>query len=255
MINGAEALALLETRVIALENNTDGRHIRKLIDVATVVSLMRVEDKIKEGEGRVQLMIKAASEQMNGTIRKNGNELKRKGDEVKVLVTLVEKRVGELSKDSAKIQKAVEAVQTAIDELELLENKLIDMINQPDPDTDSRISKLEVLCEGAESYISRLEFFTYLDELRKDRKEVVEPLVLEGLAEARKAPYIAPLTCAELLSMPPWGRKYERDSRHNDPNFRVVDLAQRAARVRASSESVDARVRIRSGSVESSRRR
>ena len=149
---------ILKNRVLALGNNTDGMYLRKMIEVATNVSMMRVEDKIKEGEARVKVMTKAASDSMNCTITKNGKESKSQRDDVKLLVASLEKRVNELSKDSAKIQKAADAVQNAMDELDQLENKLIDMINQPDPDTDSRISKLEILYEGSESYLPRLEF-------------------------------------------------------------------------------------------------
>ena len=48
-----------------------------------------------------------------------------------------------------------------MDELGTLETKLIDMMNQPDPDTDSRIKQLEILSEGADSFLPRIEFFTF----------------------------------------------------------------------------------------------
>ena len=83
----------------------------------------------------------------------------------------------------------------------------------------------------------RLEFFTYLDEIRKDRKEAIEPLVCEGLAVA--------------TNKSQWGYKY--DPRSSDPLFRIVATAKRAANVRASYENADARIRARSGSAESSR--
>ena len=42
----------------------------------------------------------------------------------------------------------------------------------------------------------------------------------------------------------------EYDTRNNNPVFRVVATAKRAARVRASSENADARTRVRSGDGE-----
>ena len=72
----------------------------------------------------------------------------------------------------------------------------------------------------------RLEFFAYLDEIRKDRKEVVESLVREGLAEATNSFQ--------------WG--YKHDPRRSHLNFRVVETAKRAAKVRTSYENAGARM-------------
>ena len=98
---------------------------------------------------------------------------------------MLEQRVGNVSKDSARIQRNADQVRLAMGEPGRLEHKFIDMVNQPDADTNSRVRGLEVSCNDIDSYAARLEFSTYLDELRKDRKEVVEALVLEGLNEAR----------------------------------------------------------------------
>ena len=117
-----------------------------------------------------------------------------------------------------------------MDELELLETKLMIMMNHPDPDTNSRIKQLEVLSENSESFLPRLEFFTYLDEFRMNRDGVVEKLVQDGLKEANR--------------MTQFDRGY--DVRNNDPIYRTLATAKRVARVRASSESADARVRLRS---------
>ena len=53
-----------------------------------------------------------------------------------------------------------------------LENKMIDMIDRPDAKTDDRICKLEVLCENMDLYMPKLEFFEYLDELRRVKKRL-----------------------------------------------------------------------------------
>ena len=223
----------LKARVLILEDNNSVKRIRQMIDVATTVSLMRLEDKIQDGEVRLQELHKASYDHMNSTITKNGKKSREQRDEVKLLVTRLEKRVTELAKDSSKIQKASTAVQTAMDELELLETKIVDMINQPDTGTDSRIKQLEILSEGAESFLPRLEFFTYLDEFRMNRNEVVEKLVQDGIKEANR--------------MAQWDQGY--DTRNNNPVYRTLETAKRAARVRASSESADARIRLRSQEV------
>ena len=86
--------------------------------------------------------------------------------------------------------------------------KLIGMIDRPDATTDDRICKLEVLCGNMDTYLPKLEFFVYLDELRKGRGEVIEPLITEGLAEARQTPFVSPIYRGQIFSIPPWSEKY-----------------------------------------------
>ena len=93
------------------------------------------------------------------------------------------------STDSFNRLQPANQVQTAMGELAALENKIVDMVDKPDADTDHRISKLEASSSREDLYVPRSEFFKYLEELQKDRKEVIEPLVLEGLAETRRGPY------------------------------------------------------------------
>ena len=107
-----------------------------------------------------------------------------------------------------------------------------------------------------DTYLPKLEFLVYPDELRKGRGEVIEPLITEGLAEARQTPFVSPIYRGQIFSIPPWSEKYASrlDSRDIDPYHRVSKQAQRAAKVRSLSENADARFRARSASTDSSKR-
>ena len=128
-----------------LNQQDHGTRISKMIDIATKVSMMKLDDKIQEGHDKLQLIHKASQIKMNTTISKNGKESKDQREEVKLLVTRLEKRISELVKDSSKIQKATESVNQAMKELETLESKIIEMVKSPDPTMDSRIKQLEVI--------------------------------------------------------------------------------------------------------------
>ena len=100
----------LKRKVSVLDQQDFGTRISKMIDVATKVSMMKLDDKIQEGHETLQLIHKSSQIQMNTTIFKNGQTSKDQREEVKLLVTRLEKRIGELAKDSSKMQKATNSV-------------------------------------------------------------------------------------------------------------------------------------------------
>ena len=154
----------LKRKISTLGQQDYGTRISKMIDIATKVSMMKLDDKIQEGQNKLQLLHDTSQIKMNTTISKNGKESKDQRDEVKLLVTRLEKRISELVKDSSKIQKATESVNQAMKELETLESKIIEIVKSPDQTMDSRIKQLEVISKESIESLSRIEFFTYLDE-------------------------------------------------------------------------------------------
>ena len=135
--------------------------------------------------------------------------------------------MNELVKDSNKIQKATDSVTQAMKELETLELKIIEMINGPDSTLELRITNLEAISKESVESLSRIEFFTYLDEFQSNNNEIVEKLIEEGIKESYKK-----------LN---WGQGY--DDRNNNPTYRRIEVAKRSASIRACSENVTARIR------------
>ena len=217
----------LKRKVSILEQHDNGKSIRQLIDIATKVSMMKLDDKIHEATEKLQSMHDSSQTQMNNTIFKNGLSSKDQRDEIKLLVARLEKRVGELTKDSSKMQKTTDSVHKAMKELELLESKIIGMVNNPDPITESRIKQLEIISEGSVASLSRIEFFTYLDEFRTRNNEIVEKLIEDGIRESYKKVK--------------WGLGY--DGRNDNPTYRSIEIAKRSASIRACSENANARIR------------
>ena len=217
----------LKRKVSMLNQQDFGTRISKMIDIATKVSMMKLDDKIQEGHEKLQLIHKASQIQMNTTIFRNGKESKDQRDEIKLLVTRLEKRIGELAKDSSRMQKATDSVNQAMKELETLESEIIEMVNSPDPKMDSRIKQLEIISKEPVASLSRIEFFTYLDEFKSNNNEIVEKLIEDGIKESYKKSK--------------WGLGY--DDRNNNPTYRNIEVAKRSASIRACSENANARIR------------
>ena len=220
-------IAELKRKVSALYQQDHGTRISNMVDIATKVSVMKLDDKIEEGYDKLQLMHKTSQIKMNTTIAKNGKESKDQRDEIKLLASRLEKRINELVKDSNKIQKATESVNQAMKELEALELKIIEMLNGPDSTLEPRIKHLEAISKESVESLSRIEFFTYLDEFKSNNNEIVEKLVEDGIKESYKK-----------LN---WGLGY--DDRNNNPTYRRIEVAKRSASIRACSENVSARIR------------
>ena len=112
-------------------------------------------------------------------------------------------------------------------ELETLESKIIEMVKSPDPTMDSRIKQLEIISKESIESLSRIEFFTYLDEFKSNNNEIVEKLIEDGIKESYKKSK--------------WGLGY--DDRNNNPTYRRIEVAKRSASIRACSENANARIR------------
>ena len=112
-------------------------------------------------------------------------------------------------------------------ELGTLEAKIIEMVKSPDPTMDSRIKQLEIISKESVASLSRIEFFTYLDEFKSNNNEIVEQIIEEGIKESYKKFK--------------WGLGY--DNRNDNPTFRNIEIAKRTASIRACSENANARIR------------
>ena len=60
-----------------------GTRISNMVDIATKVSIMKMDDKLEEGYEKLQLMHKSSQTKMDITITKNGKESKDQRDETK----------------------------------------------------------------------------------------------------------------------------------------------------------------------------
>lgn len=224
----SDDINVLSLKMVEIEKQSQGKYIKTMIDVATDVSMLRLEDKIKEGKEELHSMHLFPHDKMNGTISRKGLESRKQRDEVKALVASLDKRLFEMTKDSNRIQNTVTSVRIAMEELEILEIKLIDMMDHPDPITDSRIKHLESIIEETELTLSRTEFFMYLEQFRMDRDEVVAKVIEDGIKESQ--------------SKGQWAFGLE-DIRNRDPTYRRLETAKRNASIRATSETVSARIR------------
>ena len=83
-------IAELKRKILTLYQQDRGTRISKMVDIATKVAMMKLDDKIQEGDDKLQLMHKASQIKMNTTIAKNGKESKDQREEVKLLVTRFE---------------------------------------------------------------------------------------------------------------------------------------------------------------------
>ena len=117
----ASELEEIKCKLSVLYPQEQGTRISNMVDIATKVSLMKLDDKLEEGYEKLQLMHKSSQAKMDITITKNGKESKDQRDEIKLLASRLEKRINELVKDSNKIQKAADSVTQAMKELETLE--------------------------------------------------------------------------------------------------------------------------------------
>ena len=85
-------IAELKRKISTLNQQDHGTRISKMVDIATKVAMMKLDDKIEEGHDKLQLMHKASQIKTNTTIAKNGKESKDQREEVKLLVTRLEKK-------------------------------------------------------------------------------------------------------------------------------------------------------------------
>ena len=66
----------LKRKISILEQHDNGKSIRQVIDIATKVSMIKLDDKMQEATKKLQLMHDSSQIQMNNTIFKNGQTSK-----------------------------------------------------------------------------------------------------------------------------------------------------------------------------------
>ena len=85
-------------RVAAVEQKIGTDHFKKVLDISCNVALQRLEGREEECKCRLQHLVASANRQQNETIRRNGVDSKMQRDEVKALVSKLEKRLKQQNK-------------------------------------------------------------------------------------------------------------------------------------------------------------
>ena len=91
----ATALEEIKRKISVLYPQEHGTRISNMVDMATKVSVMKLNDQLEEGYEKLQLMHKSSQTKMDITIAKNGKESKDQRDEIKLLASRLEKRMNE----------------------------------------------------------------------------------------------------------------------------------------------------------------
>ena len=123
-------------RVAALEEKIATDHFKKVFEISCNVALQRLETCEKEIKWRMERIVNLASRRCNDTIERNGVASKLQRDEVKDLVSKLEKRV-----DSQ--NKGVANMEAGLKQLQQLESRLVEIIRQDQTDTIARLEELE----------------------------------------------------------------------------------------------------------------
>ena len=123
-------------RVAAVEQKIGTDHFKKVLDISCNVALQRLEGREEECKCRLQHLVASANRQQNETIRRNGVDSKMQRDEVKALVSKLEKRCDKQNKGMANMEAGLK-------QLQLLESRLIELIRQDQQDTITRLEELE----------------------------------------------------------------------------------------------------------------
>ena len=123
-------------RVAALEKKIATDHCKKVFEISCNVALQRLESSEKDIKWRLERIVSLAARRCNDTIERNGVSSKLQCDEIKDLVSKLEKRLDSQS-------KGVANMEAGLKQLQHLESRLIQVIRRDQHDTIARLEELE----------------------------------------------------------------------------------------------------------------
>ena len=123
-------------RVASLEKKTHPDYVKKVLEISCNVALQRLDEFVKVSKYTLQCVGNNCSEKCNATIVRNALESKKQRNEVKDLVSKLEKRLETQNEGMANMEACLK-------QMEELEARLVETIRQDQEDTVARLVELE----------------------------------------------------------------------------------------------------------------